>query len=454
MISGTPPQALDEFVTAYRTAISEGGVPRGVPVGTGRRSAMSMASYALGLTIGQQNVRVRLLDLQRPGWSDTAAAPKAPSKPTKAPPAVTAETEPSAAERREIMSLRDELSRTKKLLRDLDAGQIAMDRVLQMVGFLRDNPQPVPDWLVHPHGDQHTPGTPIFHWSDWHIGETVLPEEVYWRNEFNQDVAEERVRLLVERSIGLAFDSVVKPEYPGAVLVFGGDSVSGQLHEELLATDWCPPTVAAGWCISRKAWAIREMVRAFGRLVIVCVPGNHGRLAKKPWAKRGATACFDHLIFAALREMFEGDDRIAWVIPPDGEALIQVAGTRYLTMHGHELGVKGGDGIIGSLGPIARGAMKVGGAERSVGRDFDILLLGHFHQELWLPAKGIVVGGTLKGFDEYSRRERYRFNPASQLMFFSHPKWGPIMPFTIHLQDPRPMRDDSVLVALEDRAIV
>ncbi|MGG5810952.1 hypothetical protein [Falsiroseomonas sp. CW058] len=430
---------------AYTKAVRDGHAPRGVNTTTGRRSAISVAQEATGLSKGQRQRVIELLDRQHAGWDKVSD--EKPLAPRYSP------IEPDAADRREVLSLRDELARAKKALRDLDMGHISTERILQMIGYIRENPQPVPDWASRRPDDDVAagPGIPIFHWTDWHIGETVLPEEVYSKNEFNAEVADERVRALVEKSLYLTFEHVVNPRYPGAVIILGGDAVSGQLHEELLATDWCPPTVAAGWCISRKAWAIREMLGAFERLVVVCVPGNHGRLAKRPWAKRAATACFDHLIYAALREMFADDDRITWVIPPDGEALIQVAGTRYLVMHGHELGVKGGDGIIGALGPITRGATKVGRAERSVGRDFDVLVLGHFHQDLWLPSQGVIVSNTFKGFDEYARRERYRFSPAAQNLWFSHPKWGPNLPFSVFLQDP-PVREPVSFVALESAA--
>ena len=53
------------------------------------------------------------------------------------------------------------------------------------------------------------------------------------------------------------------------------------------------------------------------------------------------------------------------------------------------------------LGPIMRGKFKVGRSEAEIGRPFDTLLIGHWHQALML--KGVIVNGALKGFDEYAR---------------------------------------------------
>jgi hypothetical protein len=164
-------------------------------------------------------------------------------------------------------------------------------------------------------------------------------------------------------------------------------------------------------------------------------------------AKGGAISCFDHAIYEALADRLRDDGRITWQIPASGDALFQVAGTRFLALHGHELGVKGGDGLIGALGPIMRGAIKTGRAERSLGRDFDVLLLGHFHQPIWQPRSGIVVNGTLKGFDEYSRMQRYSFAPPTQSLFFVHPRFGPNLPFNVFCDEPA-VREQVKFVAV------
>jgi hypothetical protein len=64
------------------------------------------------------------------------------------------------------------------------------------------------------------------------------------------------------------------------------------------------------------------------------------------------------------------------------------------------LGVKGGEGIIGAIGPIMRGEIKKSGQSAALGLEYDINM-GHWHQELLLPRA--LVCNTLKGFDEYAR---------------------------------------------------
>ncbi|MCA3307306.1 MAG: metallophosphoesterase [Roseomonas sp.] len=324
-----------------------------------------------------------------------------------------------------------------RLLAEADAKAAQADKFRALSAELHDSPQPPPKWTVRVPAGKDAPGVPVLMLSDWHIGETVDSAQVHGCNEFNAAVADRRVKSVIDRVLHLSFHHAPNPQYPGIVVVLGGDFVSGWLHEELFRTDWCAPTQATNWCVSRLHAALLRLAEAFGKVHAVCVPGNHGRLTKKPMAKGGATSCFDHAIYEALSDRLRDDARITWQIPASGDALFQVAGTRFLAMHGHELGVKGGDGLIGALGPIMRGAIKTGRAERSLGRDFDVLLLGHFHQSIWQPHSGLVVNGTLKGFDEYSRMQRYSFAPPTQSLFFVHPRFGPNLPFNVFCDEPK-----------------
>jgi hypothetical protein len=121
-------------------------------------------------------------------------------------------------------------------------------------------------------------------------------------------------------------------------------------------------------------------------------------------------------------------------------------GHRYMLTHGDSLGVKGGDGIIGALGPIMRGAIKTRASEGNMGREYDHILMGHWHQLLWLP--GCIVNSSLKGFDEYARLFlRARPEPPQQALWFSHPKRGPTFRVAVQVED-GPVLDDEWLTWL------
>jgi hypothetical protein len=104
--------------------------------------------------------------------------------------------------------------------------------------------------------------------------------------------------------------------------------------------------------------------------------------------------------------------------------------------HGDMLGGKGGDGIIGSIGPISRGEIKFRGAAASAGQEYDTLVMGHWHQQLWLPRA--IVAKCLKGFDEYARLS-LRATPSapSQPLWFMHPTRGFTSRWDIKADAPR-----------------
>ena len=87
------------------------------------------------------------------------------------------------------------------------------------------------------------------------------------------------------------------------------------------------------------------------------------------------------------------------------------------------LGVRGGDGIIGSIGPIVRGEVKQAGQSSALGFTFDKLIIGHWHQRLWLPRA--IVNNALKGFDEFAMKGLgAKPDRPTQALWFVHPSHG------------------------------
>jgi hypothetical protein len=54
--------------------------------------------------------------------------------------------------------------------------------------------------------------------------------------------------------------------------------------------------------------------------------------------------------------------------------------------------------------------------------EFDYQLLGHFHQRIVVP--GIIVGSSLKGYDEFSRSMSFDFAEPSQELMIVTPEKG------------------------------
>jgi predicted phosphodiesterase len=317
------------------------------------------------------------------------------------------------------------LGQAQRDVRALQREADTAERIRTEIYNLASRTPAPPAWLERARNKSAIAGIPMTVWSDWHYGETVRPEEVGGANEFNAEVAKARVQTLVDKTIDLAFNHMgaATKTYPGIIIMLGGDMLSGDIHEELFATNDRTTQQCINDLTDLLASALDQLADRFGKVFVPCVVGNHGRASKKPRMKGRVYTSHEWNIYCNLERHFRKDKRLQFMIPGESDAYFKVFGHRFLLTHGDSLGVKGGDGIIGSLGPIMRGSIKVGKSEAQIGREFDTVVMGHWHQALWLP--GVIVNGALKGYDEYARLAiRAPYAPPSQQLWFVHPKYG------------------------------
>ena len=353
-------------------------------------------------------------------------------------PAVEQVQDASAVRIEELLKrqrqLEHDLRYTRERAKKAEADELTAERVRAAIfGLAAETPAP-PDWLTEEESGGSAPGVPIAMWSDWHWSELVRKQETGGTNAYDGEIGRERIRRLVRSTISLCYDHMVRPEYPGIVLALGGDMVSGDIHEELAQTNEISTLQQVTELADVLTWAIGALADRFGKVFVPCVAGNHGRNTRRPRMKARAFTNFDWLLYCILERAFAHDLRVRFMIPEGADALFKVYGHRFLLTHGDALGVKGGDGIIGALGPIMRGRVKLANSEAQIGRDFDTLLMGHWHQYISLP--GLVVNGSLKGYDEFARLAlRAPYQRPTQALFFTHRKHGMTCSWPVYLEN-------------------
>ncbi len=304
---------------------------------------------------------------------------------------------------------------------------------LVRAGSLRFTPTIIKPGAEHIAG---SPGYPMTIWSDWHWGEVVRRDETGGANAFNRKIAYQRVEGLVNHTIALLSDYGGKnPSYPGIWICLGGDMISGSIHEELRETNWGTVEEQALEVGDAIAGGLLRMAEEYGCVHVPCVVGNHGRKAHRPPNKAKVRENREYGVYKSLQKQFASDPRFHFYVPEETDFYFTVYGHRFLLTHGDSLGVKGGDGIIGALGPITRGTIKVSASERQIGRDFDTIIMGHWHT--YIPrseAVAAIVNGTLKGYDEYARLSlRVRFSKPSQALWLVSPKHGIAAQWPVYL---------------------
>lgn len=416
------------------TCLAEGFAPLGVAGPKG--GAVAEAARRLGMNSATLGEAIRKGKI-KPDWKKYVEPTPANDNTVYTP--------------RQRVGLEDQIRNLKAEIRGIHRENITVESVRQEIyGLAAYTPEP-PAWLVKEGGSKGSPGIPVTMWSDWHWGEVVRSVEVAGVNAFNIDIANKRLRLLVERTIDLCFSHQTGAKYPGIVICLGGDMISGEIHEELAETNELRTAPALENLTDALIWALTMMADRFGRVFVPCVVGNHGRMTHKPRAKARVHTSFEWLLYCGLERHFRNDNRIQFMIPGETDAHFRVAGHRYMLTHGDSLGVKGGDGMIGALGPILRGRIKTHTSEAQIGRDFDTMIIGHWHQ--YLPLPGCIVNGSLKGFDDYARLFlRARFQRPIQALWFTHPKHGITSQWPVYLDDARPESAERSWVSWEKPA--
>ena len=335
----------------------------------------------------------------------------------------------------------------KLIRRDNDAAE-KIRREIYDLQAVTPNP---PKWIIK-ETDPKITGVPLAILSDIHGGERVDASQVGGVNKFNRQIMHRRLKLWLDVLLDLTIHHMVNPVYPGLILALAGDMITGVIHDELRETNDGTVQLTLLELQETLITIITVLADRFGKVFIPCVVGNHGRETLKPRAKNRVYTSYEWNLYCQLELHFRNDARVKFFIPNETDAYFTVQGHRFLLTHGDSLGVRGGDGIIGALGPIARGTIKVGNSEKQIGRDFDTLLMGHYHT--YIPrgdACHAVVNGSVIGYNEYARLQlRVPYSRPTQALMFIHQKYGFTAQWPMYL-DAQPKFTGKSWISWEDR---
>lgn len=310
---------------------------------------------------------------------------------------------------------------------------------------LRNETVTPPDWIIKRPKSVKSPGIPCMMWSDWHWAEVIDPKQINGVNAYDLTIAHDRARRLVERTVSLLRTYMANPTYEGVVVNLGGDMVSGLIHEEIVTSNAVPIMAAVVDLWGVLEWAIRQLADEFGKVCVFCVVGNHGRSTHKMPSKDVAHTSFDWLIYAHLQHVFRDDKRVTIIAPNGTDILYAVHNHKYLLTHGNQF--RGGDGMIGHIGPVMRGQKKKLSRNAEIGQEFDTMIHGHFHT--YSPGDRIIGNGSLCGYNEYAASGNFAFEAPRQAMWVTHPEHGITYHIPVYVDEPKPAEASTWVSWLE-----
>lgn len=249
--------------------------------------------------------------------------------------------------------------------------------------------------------------------SDVHIEEPVVKSVVSGLNEYNLDIAKERItryfkRLLYminqSRKAGYVIDHLV--------LAWLGDFITGYIHEELEEVNQLTP-VQASLAIQELLIKGVKLLAEEGKLkkiVIPCTPGNHGRTTKKKRYTTGYKNSYEWLMYHNIKNLFDsigGYGNVEFIIPESEFIYMDLFGYINKFSHGDHFKYQGGIGGIEI--PLKKWVLR----ENTVIKT-DMSWIAHWHQYIVL--NKVRVNGAAIGYNSYARA--FGFEPEPPKMQF------------------------------------
>jgi len=279
-----------------------------------------------------------------------------------------------------------------------------------------------PDWLTPKpkKGAMHS-AIPCIGLGDIHWGEKVEPDRIDGLNKYGVEIAKLRTKRAFEKAVEVPRVYMAGLKFEGVQVFFTGDMVGGIIHEELKETNEEAITESVLGMAEYLSAGLGMLADEFGRVNVTAVVGNHGRLTKQMPTKN-PQECMDWLVYQMVARDFRNDDRVTIDAPRALSARATVYSTNYYSTHGTQF--KGGGGISGIAAPLLLGTHRATRKSAAAKKPFDIMVVGHFHQEFFWPAKGLIVCGTPKGYDEYAAFKEFEPEAPRATLWLTTPEHG------------------------------
>ena len=293
-------------------------------------------------------------------------------------------------------------SRAKKeVVEELDKTKREFNALLKIQSYKGD-------YQIKATRSKHIQATAFILAGDWHAEEEVVAESVNHLNEFNLKIADKRIGMFFSNACRLLKQRAGNTDITQTVLVLGGDFISGNIHDELLAICQLPPMDAILWVQKRilsGITLINDTCKELGLpLLVVCKVGNHTRITQKVFYSTEEGNSLEWMMYHNLSQMLDVD----FVIDRSYLTYIDVYGYAIRCQHGHA--VRYGGGIGGLTIPLNKAI-----AQWNKAKPAHLDILFHWHQQT--NTGNAIVNGSLIGFNPFAIRIKASFEKPKQKFF-------------------------------------
>lgn len=244
--------------------------------------------------------------------------------------------------------------------------------------------------------------------SDAHIEETVNSKAVLGLNEYNIDIAKQRL----QNYFSNLARCLNKDDVEHLIFASLGDTISGYIHDELAQTNSMSPleaTLVAQSMIYSGLKFICDNTQVKD-IYFVGIVGNHSRTTKKIQHSNGYKMSYEWLMYQNIkRECEHANLPINFYLPESEMAIVNTDDNRrFIFIHGFQIKSSGSGTVCGIYPALNRLAMKWDKIFQQ-----DKIYLGHFHTCVSLP--NAMVNGSIIGYNSFSLSNGFSYErPAQQ----------------------------------------
>lgn len=262
-------------------------------------------------------------------------------------------------------------------------------------------------------------------WSDWHVEQKVDPRTVSGLNEFSPEIAKDRVEKLARKTVDFIRMFQQDTDINTLVIALLGDFINGNIHEELIETNYMSPVNAAIYAQNLIVSAIEYILEHTEvNLIIPCHSGNHPRITRKIHHGSEAGNSLEFYLYHNLKDHFRSEPRVTMLIADGYHSYITVYDRTIRFHHGHN--VKFGGGIGGLFIPAYKAI-----SQWNKARPAELDVFGHFHQTK--DGGNFRCNGSLVGYDTFALSIKADYEPPRQDFFLYHEDLGRTISAPIYL---------------------
>jgi len=247
-------------------------------------------------------------------------------------------------------------------------------------------------------------------WSDMHTG-MINKHPLTKKITYNQEIQEKELQNLL-RGV-LRFQQLYSPSYNlKTFYIFDvGDNITNdRIYEGQKLEITCGVGEQVIKTLNYQSDFINKLLEVFPKVVMIKVPGNHGRTTSKPCSE-DASNSFEYLLGKMLQERFSGNKRVEIIVPESYTHTVQIYDHKYLLTHGNI--VRGA-----SLNSIEKAVKDI--ATLAYQEFYNLIIIGHFHTSLKLritPETNLLVNGCFINCDDYAYQKLHKFSSPTQYLF-------------------------------------